>query len=242
MKFRLFSILLVSVFLSCKKKILVPNTLDIAFQYLDKNWHDDQRLGFSDIVIKEVTPVYYDYAIENDLQQNLLNNHEASVKLNAFFDSLGVYRVKDKSGLILNTYHNYINSKQLNLQKQVDEILNYWQPIEDCQNQINKKALDAYHQFSVNDMILIRLPVDEHNNAIDYNCPKIEWKFKSERDLEITATLLNKFVAEDSLSASFQLKLKSKNKNDTEILYQELDEGDTFTISLFNSWKIRNVN
>jgi len=225
---------------TCKRRIEVPNTLKIAFEYLDYNWKDEQRLEFNKLENKEFAPVYYGYNIEDDLQHNLLKNHTASLKLNSFFDSLGVYRSKDKSGLIINTYFNYINKKQINLQDQVNAVKAYWQPIEDCTQSIRAKAIDTYIRFNVNDKVKILLPVNEHNNAIDYNCPNNSWVFKEGTDLKITARLIDKSISKDSLKGSFKLQVLSKSNEYTEIMYQEIFKRDTFSISLFNSWKISN--
>ncbi|WP_178987870.1 DUF6794 domain-containing protein [Winogradskyella schleiferi] len=213
----------------------------MAFNYLDDHWNDEQRKKFNTLEYKEFAPVYYGYAIEDDLQNHLLKNHEASVKLNSFFDSLGVYRPKDKSGLILNTYFNYTNQEQLELQHQVENVKAYWKPIEDCEKSIKAKAIKTYSSFKVNDAIAIRLPVDEHNNAIDFECPDNSWVFREGEDLEVTAILIEKSITKDSLDASFKLKLLNKSNNDTEILYQEIYEGNSFTIPLSNSWKISQI-
>ncbi|WP_296381290.1 DUF6794 domain-containing protein [Winogradskyella sp.] len=241
MIFRFVTILIIVSFFSCQEKEPIPKTLKLAFDYLDNNWTTEDKLNFKSLESKEYTPVFYDYSIENQLQEQLLNSHPYADKLNSFFDSLGIVRVQNKSGLILNTYHNFINEKNIGLQKEVNSIKNYWQPIEKCESKLRLKAVYTYHSFDIMDTLTIKMPVDEHNNAIDYNCPDNTWQFKEPSDLKVTALVIDKFILKDSTKASFKLKLITKSRPYTEILYQELYKGDTFTISLYNSWKLNKI-
>ncbi len=238
--FRHAFILILLAFFSCEKKT-IPDSLETAFDYLDKNWNDDQRLLFSALKHKEYAPVYYGYDIENEIESILLKNHPVTEQLNLLFDSLGIYHNQDKSGIILNSYFDYINDKPIDLQNQVKIVLEYWNPIDECIKHIKEKAFDTYKSFEKNDIITILLPVEEHDNATDYICPDYTWNYKEGQDLKITAVVIDKFMEMDSLNASFKLKLHSKSSLCTDILCQEIYIGGTINISLYNSWKISNL-
>ena len=241
MKFRLILVLILYVFTSCKKDLKVPKTLEIAFKHLDSNWNENSRLAFQKLDLKENAPVFYGLDIENELQEKLLNNHPSSKQLNFFFDSLGIHNLKDKSGLILNTYHNYLNNIDIKLNAQALSIIDYWTPIYNCEKQIKTKAISNYSNFKINDTIVIQLPVDEHNNAVEYKCPDNQWVFIENKDLKITALIERKSTFEDSLALFFRIKILSKSQLNTEIMYKECYEGDRYDLSLNNSWKIRHL-
>jgi hypothetical protein len=239
---RLVTILVVVTFFSCQEKKAVPDTLKIAFEYLDKNWDPQQKISFINLQEKEFTPVFYDIDIEDEIQQKLLKNHKDSEKFQAFFDSLGIDRQIDRSGLILNTYYNFINTTNIGLKDEVHLIKNYWQPIEECTYRLKTKAITTYKKHSINDILEIKLPLDENNNAIDFNCPSIDWNYREGKDLKIKSLLIEKHISTDSTNAIFKLKLIGKNKTHIEILHNEIYEGDLFSISLYNCWKINTVN
>lgn len=234
---RLIIVLILFILFSCKKKEAIPNSLKIAFDYLDENWNKEEKISFKEIEDKASTPVFYGFTIEDELQNKLLKNHKASHKIQTFFDSLGIDRTADKAGLILNTYHNYINDKDIELKKEVSSILNYWEPIEKCEQLLKEKAIRTYNDFNINKTLIVQMPVDEHNNATDYNCPKVDWIYREGKDLTIGAILIEKSISKDSSNISFQLKLISKSKEHTEILFEEVYKGDIFNINLYNSWK-----
>lgn len=230
---------IIILFFSCENEKPIPENLKIAFNYLDKNWDDSQRETFKTLNKKAVSPVYYGYNIENELQNILLKNHEIANKLNAFLDSLDIKRPQSKSGVILNTYFDYIRNNEISIDTEVKRVKAYWKPIEVCENNLKTKAISVFDEFKINDKIIIDLPVDEHNNAVDFKCPNVNWSFIENKDLKIEVLILDKKISIDSMLANFQVKLLNKSKPHTEILLEEYYKGDVFNISLYNCWKFR---
>lgn len=237
MNFRVVLVLILFSFFSCKKREAIPDSLGIAFNYLDQNWNKEEQLEFKKNTEKALTPVFYGIDIEAKLQNELLENHKASLKLSTFFDSLGIKRLIDKSGLILNTYHNHINDKNIGLKKEANSIIDYWKPIEKCDALLKSKAQNLYADFIIKDTIIIKMPVDEHNNAVNFSCPNIDWNYKEGKDLTITSVLIKKHPSSEHTKAYFELKLLNKSKKHTEVLLQEVYRNDIFKIPLYNSWK-----
>lgn len=227
------------VFASCTKPSYVPRDLTQSFEYLDANLSNEDISELKSKTEKGQPPYYHELEIQQTIKNKLSENTNTWETTNHFFDSLDIYNVNDKSGLIINMYTDYLNNIDINIDKEISIVESYRLPIALCQLKLDKKASTYYNMFQINDEIIIQIPVDEHENGVAYSCPQIDWKFIRNTDLELIAVITEKRNFKTLSSSYFKVKISSKSHKFTTILSEELFKGDELKVPYYTTWKLK---
>ncbi|NRR93105.1 hypothetical protein HSX10_16130 [Winogradskyella undariae] len=237
---KLIIILTILSFLSCNRKDEIPKELNYSFEYLNEVWSPENIESFKNIKENDTTPNNLHFGIGLNLRNNLLRHHAKSDSIVAYFNSLGITHYDYMSGLILYSYHQYLNGENVYIQDKVNEIIESEKPYKECMEKQRVIGLEKYNRFKISDTINVKLPVSENNSAVDYGCPNLDWKFRDSIDLSIDGIITNKYYSKDSIDAYLKVKILNKNHPKTEIMMEDLVVNDEFEIQLINSaWKIK---
>ena len=215
--------------------------MKIAFEYLNKNWNKDAIEKLKNIPESDTTFVSdYHFGIGLNIRNYLLRKSEYSETLTRFFDSIGIHHYDDMSSIIIKSYHKHLNNKDIELESQVNYYKAYWKPIIDCDEIQEKKGLEIYSSYEINDTINIKMPVSESNSVVDYPCPTMEWEFNAETDLSVDGIITEKGFSVGETNVYFTVRILNKNHKETEIMMSKKNVGDEFTIMLRQTaWKIK---
>lgn len=238
---QILTVLLLSlIFNSCDKKHEYPKELEYCFEYLDENWDPKEIEIFKNITEKDSTPRNYHFGIGLHLRNYLIKNHKYSDTLQDFFDRNGIFHYDDMSGIILHSYHKYLNNEDLELQEQFERYISYWEPIIACDQQQDSLARSYFEYFDLKDTIQVRMPMREDNNAFNYSC-YLDWVYNDSTDLEITGVIINKYFSDTSDMMNLDLFVLEKSKLNAEIFMRQVQVGDTFNVHLKTSWKLLKI-
>ncbi|MDG5493263.1 DUF6794 domain-containing protein [Psychroserpens sp. SPM9] len=230
----------ISIFLSCQEKEKIPNDLNIAFDYINEKWDKKSIEQFKNRTEDDTTFVDYHFGIGLNIRNYLLRNGEHSEKLTRFFDSIGVHHYDDMSSIIIESYHKHLNNKDIELESQVNSVKEYWKPIIDCAKIQEKKGLEIYQSYAVNDTINIKMPVSESNSVVDYPCPTMDWEYDEKMDLSIDGIIIEKGFSVGETNVYFTVRILNKSHEGTKIMMSKKNVGDEFTIMLRQTvWKIK---
>ncbi len=117
----------------------IPNNLNDCFAVLteifnesetDKNWFksssEDEAMGEA----------------HHGIGRWIRNNWglwSKDTELYNYFKNLGLWHADDMSGVILTSYHRFVNDKELALKEQIQYYLDYWKDYEQTNGPIEKK-------------------------------------------------------------------------------------------------------
>lgn len=104
-----------------ERKKRIPRNLQECFKALDRLLTGPE---------KEDAKRHGEYAIKNHhgLGQTIRNEWGlwSGSKLKDYFNGLGIHHADDMSGIILDSYHRYLNGMDLKLLDQVHSYIDYW--------------------------------------------------------------------------------------------------------------------
>lgn len=227
-------------FLSCNRKNEIPKELNYSFEYLDEVWNAEDIENFKNIMENDTTPNDLHFGIGLHLRNNLLRRHAKSDSIVAYFNSLGITHYDYMSGLILYSYHQYLNDENVYIQDKVNEIIESKKPYIECAKEQKIIGLETYNKYQLSDTINVKMPVSKYNSVVDYSCPNLDWDFNPSKDLSIDGIITEKYFNEDSTDPVVKVKVLTKNHPLTEIMMEEVNVGDEFEVWLQEtSWKIK---
>ncbi|WP_350290045.1 DUF6794 domain-containing protein [uncultured Croceitalea sp.] len=227
-------------FLSCKQQEKIPIEINIAFEYFNRNWNSEDIEKIKNITEEFTVPRNVDYGIPAEIKNNLLKANENSETLTKFFDSLGVKHYDDMAGILLISYHKFLNGQDIDLNEQVRSSKAYWKPILECEEKQRKRRREINNVHKISDTINIKMPVSETNSVFDLSCPNLEWDFNPSRDLSVDGIITKKYFKEDSTDLVIKVKILTKNHPLTEIMMEEVNVGHEFEVRLQETaWKIK---
>ena len=222
---------------ACSGQNEIPEELQISFDFIEKNWSKEQIDSFKNTA-EEDAVIDQHFGMGMFLRNNLLRHHDDSEQIQGFFAELGIYHFDYISSIILTSYHRTINGKDIQLQSQVDEVHEYWKPIQDCDLKMDSLARETYKKFEIGDTIVIEMPVGESNSAYDYQC-NLDWEFNDSTDLIITGIVTKKYDSDVADKLSFTVHILTKSNEETEVFMRKYDSGDILSVKLKTSWKIK---
>ncbi len=234
----------------CQKHTEIPAELSYSFEYLNKNWDKKEIELFKNISENDTTPRNYHFGIGMHIRNNLLRHNIKSDSIVVFFNNLGIGHYDYMSGIILTSYHRYLNKTDIRLKEQVNGIIEHLKPTVDCQNKRKEKAKKLYSKFKINDSIQVQMPVDivdEYNSVVSYDCPS-NWKFDINKDLVIDGIIMKKFIVKDSFSdnpkliyidSHFIIKIIKMNKPETHYFMEKIKIGDEIEFPLDFSFNVK---
>lgn len=247
---KIIILLLVSTFSSCQKHREIPLELKYSFEYINTIWDEKEIEVFKNISENDTTPRNYHFGIGLHLRNNLLRHNAESESIVRFFNNLGVEHYDYMSGIILTSYHRYLNKTDIKLKEQVDGIIQSEKPTIDCQNQRKEKARELYSKFVIFDTLHVQMPVLKRfypYSVISYDCPSDDWEFNASNDLAIDGILIEKYTRKDSFSDSpkrideyyyFTLKILKMSNQETHYFTRKIETGDEIEFSLENSFNL----
>jgi hypothetical protein len=246
----LIILILILTFSSCQKREEIPAELIYSFEYINANWDKKEIEIFKNITENDTTPRNYHFGIGMHLRNNLLRHNAKSDSIVKFFNNLEIEHYDYMSGIILTSYHRYINKTDIKLKEQVNGIIQSLKPTVDCRNERKRKARVLYTKFVINDTLHIQMPVSNsfnQNSVVSYGCPSDSWEFNISKDLAIDGILTKKYIRKDSFSDSpkrihedyhFKLKILKMNNPETHYFSRKIVTGDEIDFSLEYSFNV----
>ena len=150
-----------------------------------------------------------------------------------YFHSKGIYHIGDMSSIIIISLHRKLNSKDLNLEKQINDKINYWKSIDECKK-FQQETLKKNDKFIRGDTVQIRMRIDNRDNcAYPIDCIEKDWEFNDKKDLLIKGVVQGKYTY-DNVQDFVYMKLKviGINKKNIPVPRKLLKNGDDFSVVL----------
>lgn len=207
------------------------NPLDEAITEIESSFSETQLKEFAQkeerIAIMD-TRFGYGLKFRN---QELQNPSDSS--LIKYFHSNNIYDLEDMSGIVFRSFHRKLNGRPIDFEAQLNSIHAYWAKVEECKSRNTTRALGYYNKYHLTDTIMVRMPIDERRNAIQYVCPDTtDWVYDDNNDMLIKGIIMNKNYTKDTLDIFFKLKILSRNNDSIPILYEDVNKGDIIDIDL----------
>ncbi len=113
----------------------IPINLADCFKQIDSFWTDSTKNE-----IKGWTEDQFSGSAHMGFGLWMRNNWQLwrGSRLSAYFNNLGIYHPDDMSGIILISYHRYLNKKEIELEEQIKFYQDYWKKANE-ENEQNKK-------------------------------------------------------------------------------------------------------
>lgn len=237
----LISLFITLMIASCNQKHEYPKELKYCFEYLNEHWDPQEIEIFKNMSKEDTTPKNYHFGMGRHLRNNLIRNHVYSETLQAYFNRNGIFHQDDMSGIILSSYHKYLNKKDLELEKQFEFYISFWEPILACEKIQDSLAKKYFEDFDLKDTIQVLIPIRGGTGAFDYSC-YLDWVFNDSSDLKITGVVVNKNFSDTIDRLNSQLHLLTKSKRDAKVFSRHVQSGDTLSIQLKTSWKLKKMH
>jgi hypothetical protein len=166
------------------------------------------------------------------LMDEFYSNKQDSTLLKYFY-SKGIYHIGDMANIVIISLHRKLNSKNLNLEKQICNKINYWKAIEDCKK-FQQEALKKNEKFIEGDTVQVRMRINSLDNcAYSIDCEDKDWKFDNHKDLLIKGIVLGKYTYENIPKFVYmKIKVISLNKENILVPRKPLKKGDEFRVVL----------
>ncbi len=103
--------------------IYIPQDLEDCFKQIDSFWSDSTKVKVKQKAEDEFTANAH-FALGMWMRNNW--GLWKGSRLSKYFNDKGIYHPDDMSGIILVSYHRYLNGKEISLQQQIDHHQIYW--------------------------------------------------------------------------------------------------------------------
>jgi hypothetical protein len=112
--------------------VYIPKDLEDCFKQIDSFWDDSTK-----VKVKQWSEDEFSGRAHMGFGMWMRNNWQlwGGSRLSKYFNDLGIYHPDDMSGIILDSYHRYLTSKDINLNEQIKYYQDYWKKV----NEENKK-------------------------------------------------------------------------------------------------------
>jgi len=104
--------------------IHIPINLEDCFAQINSFWNDSTKIQVKNWKEDEFTA-----KVHLGFGMWLRNNWRlwGGSRLSKYFNDLGIYHPDDMSGIILDSYHRYLNNKEIKLEEQIKYYQDYWE-------------------------------------------------------------------------------------------------------------------
>jgi hypothetical protein len=145
----------------------VPKNLNDAISYLDCKWSDKDKEDFKNTPEDDaVTELHFGTG------QAIRNNwglwRKRKNRLNLFFNIRGIRHPDDISSIILTSFHRHLNSKDIDLKRQIKYYKEYWKKArieyQEKEKRQNEECEKEFLTFVVGDTIKIEYKVNVQND------------------------------------------------------------------------------
>ena len=103
--------------------VYIPKNLEDCFTQINSFWHDSTK-----VKVKNWTEEEFSTNAHFGFGMWMRNNWWlwGGSRLSKYFNELGIYHPDDMSGIILDSYHRYLNNQEIKLEEQVKYYQDYW--------------------------------------------------------------------------------------------------------------------
>lgn len=103
--------------------VYIPKDLQDCFRQLDSMWADSIKMK-----VKAWSEDKFSIKTHFTTGWWMRNNWQlwGGSRLSKYFNELGIYHPDDMSGIILRSYHRYLNGKEIKLEEQIKYYRDYW--------------------------------------------------------------------------------------------------------------------
>jgi hypothetical protein len=103
--------------------VYIPKDLEDCLKQIDSFWVDSIK-----VKVKEWTEDEFGANAHFGFGMWMRNNWQlwGGSRLSKYFNDLGIYHPDDMSGIILDSYHRYLTSKDIKLEEQINFYQDYW--------------------------------------------------------------------------------------------------------------------
>lgn len=154
----------------------IPKNLEDCFTQIDKIWDDSIRNE-----IKNWSEDEFSNRTHFGFGKWLRNNWQlwGGSRLSKYFNDHGIFHPDDMSGIILKSYHRYLNKKQINFDDQIAYYKKYWEESERNRIQEEKEKLEEsklyFHEYKIGDTLEFNYNFDfsskqQEDRWIDNSC------------------------------------------------------------------------
>lgn len=122
----------------------IPKDLNDCFNQIDGLWNDSVKVKVANWTEDEfTTKAHFGFGL------SIRNNWRlwAGSRLSKFFNKKGVAHPDDMSGIILSSYHRYLNKEAINLDEQLDHYKQYWEKAEKEQLEREQEKLENARSY-----------------------------------------------------------------------------------------------
>lgn len=152
-----------------------------------------------------------------------------------YFHSKGIYKVGDMSDILFISLHRKLNSKKIDLEKQIKDKIDYYNASDECEK-LQDETLVSNEKFIKGDTIQVRMRINMQDNcAYPIDCLNMEkdWKFDDNKDLLITGVVLGKYKYDSNPKFVYMnMKIIDLNKNNIPVPRKLLKKGEEFSVVL----------
>ena len=159
--------------------VYIPRDLEDCFRQIDSFWNDSTKLK-----VKQWSEDEFSARAHLGFGMWMRNNWQlwAGSRLSKYFNDLGVNHPDDMSGIILDSYHRYLNENEIRLDEQVLFYRNYWKKAEE---DAVKEQQQAFEEYVVGDTVVFN-----YNDG--FSTPEQEAKYDND-----TCVAKGKVLAKD---------------------------------------------
>lgn len=175
----------------------VPIDLKDALSYLDCKWSKSDKDSFKNKPENEaVSELHFGTGMGI---RNGWGLWKGDTEISKYFRDLGIYQPDDMSGIILTSFHRYLNKTDIKLDLQIKFYKDYWEKSRLAENERKRKE---FNEFNIKDTI-------DFKYSHDFISKEQENKFMN--DSCISKGLV---VAKDTVDLRLQIRLiESCNEN-----------------------------
>lgn len=142
----------------------IPKILDDCFIQINSFWNDSTKIQVKNWEEKEFTAnAHFGFGMW------IRNNWRlwGGSRLSKYFNDMGIYHPDDMSGIILVSYHRYLNNKEIKLEEQVKYYQDYWEKSKKAE--LNTKQ-EEFSEYKIGDTL-------EFNYKKGYVSKEQEYKY-----------------------------------------------------------------
>jgi hypothetical protein len=147
--------------------IYIPKSLEDCFKQIDGFWADSIKTKVKALPEDEFTG-----RLHMGFGMWMRNNWQlwGGSRLSKYFNELGIHHPDDMSGIILDSYHRYLNNQEIQLDEQIQHYKDYWERIK--KEDLERKKTE-FSDYQVGDTVLF-------NYSLGFSSSKQEKKYDSD--------------------------------------------------------------
>lgn len=223
------------IFVGCKNTISDKNNDDPLDGYLKiiENSVSKEKLNEFKNQIEDDAILY---ALENNWLA-YLNGFEYEDLLD-YFKELNIERRIYISNIVFRSLHRKLSNKPIDID---DQLKFFYKEIEKQKllQLVNSKRANLYYsKYRIDDTIIVRMPILDGKNAVQYEHPEnSNWVYDDTKDLLIKGVIKDVFeeLHEKEIIKYFKIRILSKNNDNIRIFSKDINVDDDLEIELRHS-------